>query len=121
MKRFPPKTLAEFEATKYLRIRSGEHRYIAIWVVVVEGRVIVRSWNDNPKGWYRAFRADPRGSVMLGQREVPIRAVPLRSTKINDLTDSAYGLKYTTAANRKYVENFATPARKAATLELLPQ
>jgi hypothetical protein len=120
MTRFPPRIAREIEATKYMRIRSGEHRYIHIWVVVVDGRVVVRSWNDKPNGWYRAFLADPNGSIELDGKDVPVRATPLRSARLNDATDVAYGAKYTTKANRKFVEGFAERGRKAHTLELIP-
>jgi hypothetical protein len=119
-KNFSRQILAGFHATKYLYIRSGEHRFIPIWVVVVNGRVIVRSWNDKPNGWYRAFWTEPRGSVMLEKREVAVRAVPVRSGRINDATDKAFAAKYTTKANLKYVEGLRTPSRKATTLELIP-
>jgi len=37
---------------KILGVRAGtEHRYTGIWVVVIDGRVFVRSWNDKPTGW----------------------------------------------------------------------
>jgi hypothetical protein len=119
-KSFSPPALAGFEATKYMHIRVGDHRFIPIWVVVVEGRVIVRSWNDKPGGWYRALCSQPRGHVKIDDRELPIRAVPLRSKRLNDAADAAYGAKYTTEANAKYVKGFATPGRKATTLELIP-
>lgn len=119
-KHFPLALLAAFTNTKYLRIRSGEHRFIHIWVVVVEGRVIVRSWNDKPGGWYRAFFAERGGHVVLNDRPVAIRAVPLRSQRLNDKADDAYAAKYTTRANAKYVKGFRLPRRKACTLELLP-
>jgi hypothetical protein len=32
--------------------------FIPIWIVVVDGRIAVRSWNDKPGGWYRAFIED---------------------------------------------------------------
>lgn len=118
--RFPPRILAAFEATKYLYIRSGEHRFIPIWVVVVGGRVIVRSWNDKSEGWYRAFLLESRGHVRLDDREIPVRAVRLRSKRLNDAADTAYGAKYATKANAKYVKGFALPTRKANTLEILP-
>lgn len=104
-KRFSETTLKEFAATKYLYICSGAHRFIPIWVVVVEGRVIVRSWNDKPRGWYRAFLAEKRGAVKLGDREVPIIAAQLRSARLNDAADEAYAAKYTTKANLKYVRD----------------
>ncbi len=120
VKRFSPETLAAFQTTKYLRIRSGDHRSILIWAVVVEGRVIVRSWNDKPRGWYRAFLAESAGHVRFDGQEVAVRAVPLRSQRLNDAADEAYAAKYTTQANAKYVQGFRLPRRKACTLELLP-
>src|SRR5258707_6778562 len=95
-RRFLPATLAEFEATKYLYIRAGDHRFIPIWVVVVDSRVMVRSWNDKRDGWYRAFLSQPSGHVRINDREAPIRAGRLRSQRLNDAADAAYGLKYTT-------------------------
>jgi len=120
-KRFSPDVLTAFATTKYLYIRSGEHRFIAIWVVFVNDRVIVRSWNDKKGGWYRAFLDEPRGNVRLGGDELPIRAARLRSTRLNDAAAAAYVAKYTTKANLKYVEGFKSARRKAATLELLPR
>jgi hypothetical protein len=119
-KRFAREVLAQFEAIKYLYIRSGDHRFIPIWVVVVQRRVIVRSWNDKPGGWYRAFLKEPRGHVKIEEREVTVRAVPMRNVRLNDATDEAFAAKYTTRANLKYVEGFRTPSRKATTLELVP-
>ncbi len=116
---FPPTILVRFEATKYLYIRSGAHRLVPIWVVVVDGRVIVRSWNDKPGGWYRAFLSHPSGVVRLEGNEVPIRAVRVRSSRLNDAADAAFASKYTTKANLKYVEGFRDAKRKATTLELV--
>ena len=119
--RFSPAVLAGFEATKHLYIRAGDHRFIPIWVIVVDGRVIVRSWNDKGDGWYRAFLSRPSGAVRIGDDEVRVRAVRLRSTRLNDAADAAYASKYTTKANAKYVKGFRSPKRKATTLELVPE
>jgi hypothetical protein len=119
-KRFPSKALAAFEATKYLPIRAGDHRFIHIWVVVVQNRVVVRSWNDKPGGWYRAFLSHPLGHVRIDDRELAVRAVPVRSTRLNNATDDAFASKYQTKANAKYVKGFKVPKRKATTLELIP-
>jgi hypothetical protein len=119
-KRFSARTLAEFQATKYLYIRSGDHRFVPIWVVVVQNRVVVRSWNDKPGGWYRAFVGNPLGHVRLAETEVPVHAVPVRSARLNDGADEAFAAKYTTKANLKYVEGFRLAKRKATTLELIP-
>ena len=50
-RRFSEATLEELANAKILGVRAGaEHRYTGVWVVVVEGRVFVRSWNDKPTG-----------------------------------------------------------------------
>jgi hypothetical protein len=121
-KKFSPAVLLDIDATKYFYIRAGDdHRFIAIWVVVAGNRVLVRPWNDKPTGWYRAFLASRRGAIRVGNREVPVRARPVRSESVLDATDAAYAAKYRTPANLKYVKGFATAKRRATTLELVPQ
>jgi hypothetical protein len=106
---------------KILGVRAGtEHRYTGVWVVVVDGRVFVRSWNDKPTGWFRAFRKQPSGGIQVGGLEIPVRARLVRSTRIRDAVTVAFGEKYNTQASRKWVEGFAEPARALTTLEFIP-
>jgi hypothetical protein len=73
-RRFSGPALEELAKTKIIGVRAGtEHRYTGVWVVVVGGRVFVRSWNDTPTGWYRAFQAQPIGSIQEAGREIAIR------------------------------------------------
>jgi hypothetical protein len=102
-------------------VRSGsDHRYTGVWVVVVERRVFVRSWNDKPTGWHQAFRSEPEGSILVGEREVAVRAVPTRGEKLRQAVTSAYARKYDTKASQKWVTGFAEPERMRTTMELLP-
>jgi hypothetical protein len=106
---------------KILGVRAGtEHRHTGVWVVVVDGRVFVRSWNDKPTGWFRAFRKQPSGTIQVGGLEIPVRAKLVRSARIRDAVTAALGEKYHTKASRKWVEGFAEPARALTTLELVP-
>jgi len=121
MKRFSPARAAAIDKIKYFYIRAGDdHRFVPIWVVVVDGRVLVRPWNDKPGGWYRAFLKNPRGAIKIGATEVSVRAQRVRSAKLSDAMDRAYAEKYTSKANQKYVKGFATAKRKATTTELVP-
>ena len=121
MKRFTASQLRTIDATKYFYVRGGdEHRFIAIWVVVVDRHVLVRPWNDKPGGWHQAFLKERRGAARIAEHEVPVRAKTVKSEKLNDLMDAAYARKYTTKANGKYVKGFATMKRRATTLELIP-
>jgi hypothetical protein len=120
-RRFSGPVIEELAKTKILGVRAGvEHRYTGVWVVVVEGRVFVRSWNDKPTGWYRAFQAQPVGSIQLAGREIAIRARQLRGERLRDAVTRGYAGKYNTKASEKWVRGFAEPPRAATTLELLP-
>src|SRR5687768_14357140 len=120
-RRFPGPALEELAKAKILGVRAGaEHRYTGVWVVVVEGRAFVRSWNDKPTGWYRAFRAEPVGSVQLAGREIAVRARQTRGERLRDAITRAFAEKYDTPASEKWVRGFAEPHRAATTLELVP-
>jgi hypothetical protein len=120
-RRFSKATLDELASAKILGVRAGtEHRYTGVWVVVVEGRAFVRSWNDKPTGWCRAFRVEPLGSIQLAGREIPVRARQTRSERLRDAVTRAYAVKYTTKASEKWVHGFAEPHRADTTLELVP-
>ena len=80
----------------------------------------MRSWNDKPTGWYRAFQAQPLGSIRLAGQEIAIRARQLRSERLRDAVTRAYAEKYDTKAAEKWVRGFAEPRRAATTFELLP-
>ena len=111
----------EIRSAKILGVRAGnEHRHTGVWVVVVDDRVFVRSWNDKPTGWFRAFRVQPSGTIQVGELEIPVRAKLVRSARIRDAVTVAFGEKYNTKASRKWVEGFAEPARALTTLEFVP-
>ncbi|MGQ0646378.1 MAG: DUF2255 family protein [Gemmatimonadaceae bacterium] len=120
---FPTAVIAMLDESKILGIRAGDgdHKFLGIWVVVVNGRVFVRPWNDKPSGWREVFRHDPLGAIQIGNREIRIRAKAVRAERLNDRVDEAYGLKYPTPASRKWVTGFATPQRRATTVELRPR
>jgi hypothetical protein len=122
-KAFSKPILTAVDQAKIVGIRAGtgDHRFLGIWAVVVEGRVFVRPWNDKPDGWYRVFLDDPRGALTIGDREVRVRARPIRSERLMDAVDRAYATKYDTPGSRTYVLGFRRPRRRRTTTELLPR
>lgn len=119
---FSDRDVVAFQDAKVLAVRSGtEHRYTGVWVVVVERRVFVRSYNDKSTGWYRAFRAEPLGSVSLGAKEIRVRATHVRSARLREAVSEAYAEKYPTKGSERWVRGFAEDEREATTLELLPR
>jgi hypothetical protein len=119
---FAADVVETLRAAKIVGVRAGvEHRYTGVWAVVVEGRFFVRSWNDRPTGWFRAYRREPEGMLQVAESEIPVRAKLVRSARLRGAVTTAYGQKYNTKASRKWVEGFGEPARELTTLELVPR
>lgn len=121
-KRFSKSILAAIRDEKILGIRAGmePHRVIGIWAVVVEGRVFVRSWSIKSRSWYRTFLEEPRGVIVVSDREIPIRAVNTRSERLKDEVSRAYREKYNTPGSLHFVKGFAVKKRRDTTTELVP-
>jgi hypothetical protein len=120
-RRFPPGVGEEFSRARIVRIRAGGvHRYTGVWVVVVDDRVFVRTWNNEPTGWYQAFRSDSAGSALLNGREIAIRGRVTRSERLRATVSEAYAAKYRTRASKRWAAGLAAPEREVNTLELLP-
>jgi hypothetical protein len=47
-----------------IKAGRGDHLYLSIWAVVVEGSVFIRSWGLQ-KGWYNTFLQDPDGKEKI--------------------------------------------------------
>ncbi|MEW5917838.1 MAG: DUF2255 family protein [Gemmatimonadota bacterium] len=120
--RFPERVVAAIHTSSYLKVRCGaEHRFTAIWSVVVDGRVFVRSWYMRPGGWYFSFLEQPLGAIQVGARELRVRAKPVRSSRVKTAVSKAYAEKYVTPASIKYVKGFARGKRRDTTTELAPR
>lgn len=121
-RQFSESVLATVADSKIIGIRAGTepHRFIGVWVVVVQRRVFVRSWNDKAQGWHRVFREEPRGAIQLPTRQIAVRAKTTRGERLLDAIDHAYGEKYNTKASQKWVRGFASSRRRMTTTELVP-
>lgn len=120
---FPPRIVQAIREAKILGVRAGRrspHRFIGIWVVVVDGRVFARSWGVTPGGWYDTFREIGQGAIQVGERRVPVRARPVTASRLLDAIEQEYADKYPTPGSRKWVRGFKARRRRAATLEFLP-
>jgi hypothetical protein len=121
-RRFARSLLSALKAGKFVYVRAGsEHRFIGIWVVVVEERVFVRSWSLKPRSWYRAFLERPLGAITVGERELPVRARQIRSERINAAVDAAYLEKYNSRGSIKYARDLGSPKSRGTTTELMPR
>jgi hypothetical protein len=121
--RFPARVIETLRGEKHLAIRAGldPHRFIGIWVVVVEGRVFVRSWSLKPRSWFRTFQVDPVGEIIVAGKELRVRAVLTRSDRLKDAVSRAYVEKYSTPGSLKYARDLGRAKSRATTTELVPR
>ncbi len=121
-RRFNPDVIDALQKAKYLRIRAGNgtHRFTGIWVIVIDGRVFVRSWSLRPGGWYRTLLEKPQGAILVGEREFPVRAVRVRGERVRVAVDRAYLEKYAPRASVPYARGLGEGTRRATTTELIP-
>jgi hypothetical protein len=104
-----------------IRAGSGDHRFIGVWVVVVDNRVFIRAWGVKRQGWYQAFREEPRGMIQAAGRELRVKAVTRTTERMKSAVDDAYAAKYNTPGAIKYVQGFKrSKRRRDTTTELLP-
>jgi hypothetical protein len=116
--------VAAADAAKILGVRADadrEHRFTGVWPVVVKERLFARSWDARRGGWFKALLDDPRATVQVGERQVRVRAVVVKSETLRDAVDAAYAAKYTTPASQKWVRGFRTARRREATVEFVPR
>jgi hypothetical protein len=122
-RRFSKPVIALLHEGKILGVRAGvrPHRFLAVWMVVVDDRLFIRSWNDKPTGWHRAFQDEPRGLIQIGTRKIRVRAKHATGAQLMAAIDRAYREKYPTPGSRKFVRGLASTRRRATTTELLPR
>ena len=120
--RFPKDIVVAIDQSKIIGLRAGrgEHRFIGIWAVVVEGRVFVRSWSLKPRSWWRTFLEDSYGAITVDGRELAVRAVRTRSERLKGLVSQAYLEKYKTPGSVKYARDLGRAKSRETTTELAP-
>jgi len=115
---------AAADAAGIMGIRAGaksDHRFVGVWPIVVDGRLFARSWTQSRGGWYQTFLEDRFGVIQVGDRQLRVRAIPVKSERLRDKIDAAYGEKYDTKASQKYVRGLRSPRRRDTTTEFVPR
>ena len=124
-RRLSKPVMAALAKDKILGIRAGsdgDHRFIGVWFVVIDGRLFIRSWGLERRSWYTAFCEDPAGTIQVGTRELKVRAVTSLPEKMKAAVDAAYAEKYTTPGAIQYVKGFKrSKRRRDTTTELVPR
>jgi hypothetical protein len=122
---FSSEAIKRIETDRILGIRAGtdsDHRVIGIWVVVVDGRVFVRSYTLKPGGWWHTLLKDPYGQIYVYKRKrgIRVRAVQAKSERLKEKVSAAYREKYNTPGSVGYVAEMSRSPSKDTTTEFVP-
>lgn len=73
---FDQTTLEMLRTTKEVRLRTRRHKGqgVTIWVVVADGAVFVRSVRGPDGLWFKQVSADPKATLRVAARDLPVRA-----------------------------------------------
>ena len=116
------KILKEIAERELIGIKAGNgnHRFLPIWMVVVEDQIYARSWGQK-KGRYRAFQEEGVGEVSARSGQYRVKAEFIdEDDKVNEWVDKAYEQKYK-ASYQKYVDDLQTSSSRSTTVRLVLQ
>jgi hypothetical protein len=96
---FDPDVLNELRSRKEVGIRTSgnQRRPVTIWIVVVDDAVFVRSVRGPHGKWYLAARADEHATLVIDQRELPVRVIHATDPASEAAVSQAILAKYATS------------------------
>ncbi|MEX1139673.1 MAG: DUF2255 family protein [Bacteroidota bacterium] len=103
-----------------IKAGKGRHRVIAVWAVVVNNRVFIRSWSLKTQSWYAAFRENPTGELHIAGRKIRIRPVFVRSESLKNKISAAYAEKYHTPGSLRFVREMSRRKSRNTSTGLVP-
>jgi len=109
--------LAEVEIETLTGPGASVHRTV-IWVVVEDGDVYVRSVRGELGRWYRELIDRPDGTLLVGDRRYPFRAVPASDPASVDACSRGLPRKYERDPS---LDSMLRPDVLPATLRLVPR
>lgn len=119
--RFPDSFYEHIKNNTLIDIKGGRERetFLSIWMVEVNDRLFVRSWNKSPRSWFTDFIKTGVGQVKYGKNIINVKGKKLpKNDKTNLLIDAAYLNKYNQEWNLKYAEGISQPEYANYTIEL---
>ena len=118
---FPNSFYEHIKNNTLIDIKGGIERetFLSIWIVEVNDRLFVRSWNKSPRSWFTDFIKTGVGQVKYGKNIINVKGKKLpKNDKTNLLIDAAYLNKYNQEWNLKYTEGISQPEYADYTMEL---
>ena len=120
MSKFDAKTLSDLHEAHEVAIRTERHpdAAVVIWLAVADGEVFVRSFRGAKGRWYRDLAAGGPATLELGDRRLPVQAVPASDAAAIARASREYLRKY---GSSSYAQAMVKPDTLSTTLRLEPR
>lgn len=119
--RFPDSFYNFIRSNTLIEIKGGKDRetFLHIWIVEVNDRLFVRSWNKSPKSWFTDFIKTGVGQIKYGEKIINVKGEKLpKDDETNLLINDEYLNKYNQERNIKYARGISQPEYADYTMEL---
>ena len=103
-------------------IKGGTERetFLQIWMVEVDGRVFVRSWNKSARSWFTEFIKTGVGQIQYGDSIINVKGKKVDAADaVQQQINKAYLEKYNQEHNVKYAEGITQPEYADYTMEFI--
>src|SRR4051812_17180522 len=106
---FDTATLASLHNAKEVRLRTSRHRNrgVIIWIVVAGEAAFVRSVRGPSGKCFVAAAADGQATLEVGDRQLPVRVIPVADSETIEAVSQAFLTKYATSP---YAQSIVSPA-----------
>ena len=95
---FTPQDLELIDRAAEVEIETqppdGPAHRTALWAVVDDGRVFIRSWKGAEARWYREAQANPAVALHVGGRRFTVTAIPATDPDSVERTSDGFRRKY---------------------------
>jgi len=81
----------EMEIFAIVHGKDGKPREIKIWFVAIDDEGFIRTRNTS---WRADLERDPMAALRFKNREIPIRAIPVKDPELYKRVNDAYTAKY---------------------------
>jgi hypothetical protein len=73
--------------------QDGKAREVKIWIVVINDHGFIRTRNTS---WREDLERDAKAALKIQDKEIPIRAIPVKDPELYNKVNEAYTAKYGT-------------------------
>ncbi|GGF01649.1 hypothetical protein GCM10010984_18820 [Chishuiella changwenlii] len=103
-----------------IKAGTDDHRFLDIWMVIVDDRIFARSWGIAERSWYNTFLNNENGKIKSGDKVFNIKAkIPEDLYELEEPINNAYMKTYDFGTNAFFAKGLAGKKHVEKTMEFI--